>query len=108
MLVFHNHVLTNTTPSPNTVAEGCSAFTEDMCTGDLSPADGLFRDKSLYEGQHQGTFHNHVLTNDTPTPNTVAEGCNSSIDDGAANIGVVKADIFGNQISNQKRTGGWS
>lgn len=106
MIVFHNHVLVNDTPTPDTVAEGCNSFSEDMCNEDADPALGLFRRRDLYEGQYQGTFHNHVLVNDTPTPDTVAEGCNSSLDDGVADIGNVSSDIFGNEISNQKPVGG--
>ena len=102
MSVFHNHILADTVNA--IVAEDCAAFAEDSLAEGVLPAEGLFRDRTTYEGRPQGYFHDSLQT-DT-VGGLVGGFCESIVDDSISDIGVVKSDIFGNEIAIQKRTAG--
>lgn len=87
------------------VANCDESFIEDIVTDDIYPSLGLFRDRTTYEGQASGNFHNHILKDDAGAL-IVAEDCQAAVDDSVADIGNVVSDIYGNEIALQKRIAG--
>lgn len=53
-----------------------------------------------------GVVEDHHYVDLAQTPDVALTFFTAVSDDPATDLGVVKADIFGNEISNQKRTGG--
>ncbi len=80
------------------------SFIEDIVTDFVCPTLGLFRDRTLYEGQTQGAFYNHTIRDDAV--NLAADACLVAVDDAVSDIGNVMSDIYGNELATQKQTAG--
>ena len=101
--IFHlNH--TQTDFVDGIVVRLVESFTEDVVVRSVQSSLGLFRDRTTYEGQAQGHFHNHIVVD--IINGIVAENCLCAIDDSVADIGIVTSDIFGNELAIQKRIAG--
>jgi hypothetical protein len=102
VIAFHDSQQKDTTQSPHAVAGWVEAFQDDSVAEGVAQALGVPHPVQSRRNPDDGTFHDSQQKDTTQSPHAVAGWVEACSDGVVSDIGVVKGEVFGNEISNQK------
>ncbi len=103
---FLNSIKTDNVASPKLTGGEVTPSCYDMGGDGGMPVTGEPRVQSVIDDQDGEEFVDSLHADDTQTPKLTGGEVVPMVPNVAGEIGAVTADVFGNEISNQKRWGG--